>query len=444
MSEQQLKETAAAIFMAGIQAVDPVNCIHSCLQVDQDTLYTKDSTISLNEINRLIVVGMGKASAAMAAAVESLLGEKIDKGLIITKYGHGIPLQHCRVLEAAHPVPDAQGVAAANALIDLVSTAGPHDVVLCLISGGGSALSPAPVPGIGLEDKEIVTQLLLDCGASIHQINTVRKHLSRLKGGHLCQHAPQAKIISLILSDVIGDDLEIIASGTTVQDSGTFADCMQIVHGYNLLPRLPASVSEYLQQGCSGQVQETPKPGNPIFENTTNHIVGSLSQALLAADEKARLLGFHSLILSSSLHGEAKEVAKVLCSVGKEVRTWHRPLCPPACIVSGGETTVTIKGTGLGGRNMELALAAVTELSGLRSMVLLSAGTDGTDGPTDAAGAFAAGSTQTQAQKRGLYPQKYLTNNDSYHFFQEIDDLFITGPTGTNVMDMQILLVEDE
>ena len=301
MHEQGLKSQAQSIFMAGIKAVDPADCVHTCLHMDRDRLQIKDSTIFLNRINRLIVVGMGKASAAMAAAVESLLGEKIDDGLIITKYGHKVPLQHCRVVEAAHPVPDTQGVAAADALINLVSTAGPDDVVLCLISGGGSALSPAPIQGLSLEDKQAVTWLLLACGATIQEINTVRKHLSRLKGGGLCRLAPKARVVSLTLSDVIGDDLDIIASGATVPDTGTFKDCMQIVQSYNLLSQLPHSVRDHLQQGCSGRIQETPKPGDAVFENTANHIVGSLGQALGAAEEKARSLGFQSLILTSTL-----------------------------------------------------------------------------------------------------------------------------------------------
>ncbi len=441
MHEQGLKSQAQSIFMAGIKAVDPADCVHTCLHMDRDRLQIKDSTIFLNRINRLIVVGMGKASAAMAAAVESLLREKIDDGLIITKYGHKVPLRHCRVVEAAHPVPDAQGVAAADALINLVSTAGPDDVVLCLISGGGSALSPAPIQGLSLEDKQAVTRLLLACGATIQEINTIRKHLSRLKGGGLCRLAPKARVVSLTLSDVIGDDLDIIASGATVPDTGTFKDCMQIVQTYNLLSQLPHAVRNHLQQGCSGRIQETPKPGDAVFENTANHIVGSLSQALGAAEEKARSLGFQSLILTSTLNGEAREAGKFVSSMGREVRSRHRPICPPACILTGGETTVTIQGTGLGGRNMELALSAVMELSGLESTVLLSAGTDGTDGPTDAAGAFASGTSRMRAEQKGISPAAYLAANDSYHFFQQLDDLLITGPTGTNVMDMQILLV---
>jgi len=441
MSEQRLKEAAAEIFKAGIQAVDPGTCIRKNMHLADDQLQIQDTTIPLSRINKIYVVGMGKASAAMAAEVESLLGDRISDGLIITKYGHAKPLTRCRVLEADHPVPDSNGVQAAQTLIDLVSTAGPEDVVLCLISGGGSALSPAPVEGISLEDKQAVTRLLLDCGATIHEINTIRKHLSRLKGGQLCRYANQARVISLILSDVIGDDLDIIASGTTVQDPGTFVDCKQILHRYGLQADLPDSVREYLDQGCSGQARETPKPGDPVFDTTSNYIIGSLGDALSAAEDTAGHLGFHTLTLTTTIQGEAREVAKVLCSIGREVNTRHRPLSPPACILTGGETTVTIRGNGLGGRNMELALAAGMDLCGMHNTVLLSAGTDGTDGPTDAAGAFASGSTVERAKKQGLSAQGYLARNDSYHFFEQIDDLFITGPTGTNVMDMQILLV---
>ncbi|MDZ7761155.1 MAG: glycerate kinase [Desulfovermiculus sp.] len=441
MPEQRLKEAATEIFKAGIKAVDPGTCIGKNMHLVNDQLQIQDMTIPLTKTGKLYVVGMGKASAAMAAAVESLLGDRISDGLIITKYGHARPLKRCRVLQAAHPVPDANGIAAAQALIDLVSTADPDDLILCLISGGGSALSPAPVPAINLQDKQTLTRLLLDCGATIHEINTVRKHLSRIKGGQLCRYANKARLISLILSDVIGDDLDIIASGTTVPDSGTFADCMRIVQGYGLEQSLPPPVSDYLVQGCAGQVRETPKPGDPEFDRVSNHIVGCLGDALLAAEEKAQNLGFFSLLLTSTIHGEAREVAKVLASIGQEVGNRHRPLAPPACILSGGETTVTLRGNGLGGRNMELALAAGLELSGMQNTVLLSAGTDGTDGPTDAAGAFASGSTVDRAEKKRISAQEFLARNDSYHFFKQIDELLITGPTGTNVMDIQILLI---
>ncbi|MFW5971126.1 MAG: glycerate kinase type-2 family protein, partial [Desulfovermiculus sp.] len=427
-----------------LQAVDPGACIRKWVRMEKDRLLIGDEPLPLNEIRRVFVLGIGKASAAMAAEVENLLGHRIHAGLIITKYGHGRFLRHCRIMEAGHPVPDHNGVTAARDLIDLVSTAGPEDLVLCLISGGGSALSPAPVQGISLEDKQAVTRLLLECGATIQEINAIRKHLSRLKGGQLCRSTQKARVVSLILSDVIGDDLDIIASGITAPDPDTFDRCRQILNQYGILQSVPAAVREHLDQGCSGQIQETPKPGDPVFDTTLNIIVGSLDDALTAAEEKARFLGFHPLRLTSMLQGEAREAARFLCSIIKEVHRSRKPVPCPACLLSGGETTVRIKGEGLGGRNMELALAASLELSGLPQTMLLSAGTDGTDGPTDAAGAFAAGSTASRAKARGLSPKQYLERNDSYNFFKEIDELFITGPTGTNVMDMQIMLVGND
>lgn len=440
-AELKLKEAAMAIFRAGIGAVDPALCIRKCVSKKREEMLIRDVHIPLKKIRRVYVLGIGKASAAMAAEVETILGPRIHSGLIITKYGHGCPLKYCRVVEAGHPVPDSNGVKGAQALIDLVSTAGPEDLVLCLISGGGSALSPAPVPGISLEHKQEVTRLLLECGATIHEINAIRKHLSRLKGGQLCRYVQKARVVSLILSDVIGDDLDIISSGITVSDPDTFDHCRQILEEYGLMQSLPPAVRDHLAKGCSGQVQETPKPGDPIFDNTWNIIVGSLDDALSAAEDKACSLSFHPLRLTSMLQGEAREAAKFLCSIAKEVHRSKRPIPCPACLLSGGETTVTIKGNGLGGRNMELALASSLELSGLPYTVLLSAGTDGTDGPTNAAGAFAAGSTEFRAKNRGLSPKQYMSRNDSYNFFKEINDLFITGPTGTNVMDMQIMLV---
>ncbi len=378
----------------------------------------------------------------MARSAELLLGDRIDAGLVITKYGHGLPLSRCRVMEVGHPVPDESGQRATRVLLDLVSTAGPEDLILCMISGGGSALTPAPVPGVSLADKQETTRLLLACGATIHEINTVRKHLSLIKGGRLCRSANRARIVSLILSDVIGDDPDIIASGITAPDSSTFDECIKILTRYDLLEAIPEPVRAYLFEGSQGRVDETPKPGDAIFAHTANHIVGSISDALSAAEEEARRLGFHPLILSSMIHGEAREVAKVLCSVAAEVQRSGRPIPSPACLLSGGETTVTIRGADLGGRNMELALAASAPLSGLPNTLLLSAGTDGSDGPTDAAGAFAEHSTALRARAKGLSAREHLSVNDSYRFFQALGDLFITGPTRTNVMDIQVLLID--
>ena len=438
----RLKQVAAVIFNAGIQAVDPERCVHRHIKFTDNRLHVGETVFALDTIGRIFVIGAGKASAAMARAVEALLGDRIDHGLIITKYGHGVSLKRCRVMEAAHPVPDENGVKATHTLLDLVSTAGPNDLVICLISGGGSALTPAPFQGISLADKQTVTELLLGCGATIHEINTIRKHLSRIKGGRLCEQANGAAVVSLILSDVIGDNLDVIASGATAPDESTFADAQALVARFGLQEKIPQAVADLLSRGVRGDVPETPKPGDPVFGKAHNVIVGSLSEALLAAERQARKRGYNPLVLTSMIKGEAADVAKVLCAVAKEVHRFNRPVALPACLLSGGETTVTLKGNGLGGRNMELALAAAIELDGVQRALLLSAGTDGTDGPTDAAGAFADGSTVTRAATIGLKPEADLANNDSYRFFKQIGDLLITGPTRTNVMDLQIVLVD--
>jgi hydroxypyruvate reductase len=417
--------------------VDPEGCVKRCLQLVAGEMRVGKTSYRLEQIRKLYLIGVGKASAAMARSAEILLSDRIADGLIITKYEHGVTLNKCRLMEAGHPVPDENGVRATEALLDLVATAGPNDLILCMISGGGSALSPAPAKGISLADKQETTRLLLD------EINTIRKHLSRIKGGRLCRAANGAHIVSLILSDVIGDDLDIIASGITAPDPSTFGDCTEILSRYGLVESVPEPVRYHLSEGCKGRVGETPKPGEPLFANVENQIVGSISDALFAAQNEAGFLGFTPLILTSMIRGESREVAKVLSAVVKEIRRSGRPLQAPACLLSGGETTVTLKGDGVGGRNMELALAAGIELSGFSKTLLLSAGTDGTDGPTDAAGAFADSSTVSRADALGISAVGHLANNDSYRFFEPLGDLFITGPTRTNVMDLQIFLVDD-
>ncbi|MFW5635664.1 MAG: glycerate kinase type-2 family protein [Thermodesulfobacteriota bacterium] len=439
---QNLKEIASAVFQAAVRAVAPETCIRRHLSRSKNRLKAGNTEYSLDQIDQLYVVGAGKASAAMARAVEAILEDRIKNGVILTKYGHGVPLKHCKVIEAGHPVPDENGVRGTHALLDLVSGAGPEDLILCLISGGGSALSPAPAEGISLVDKQKTTRLLLECGATIHEINPLRKHLSRIKGGRLCTAANGARIVSLILSDVVGDDLDIIASGITAPDPSSFSDCFDILSRYDLTGKIPDPVRDHLTTGRDGQVAETPKPGDSVFERVQNRIVGSLSNALAAAEAEARRQGYSPLVLSSMIQGEAKEVAKVLCGIAREVQRSGKPASVPVCLLSGGETTVTVRGDGLGGRNMELALSAGISLAGTSGMLLLSAGTDGNDGPTDAAGAFADGTTISRAAASGLSASEYLTRNDSYHFFGQLEDLFITGPTRTNVMDLQVLLVD--
>ncbi|MCF8114004.1 MAG: glycerate kinase [Desulfotignum sp.] len=439
--ENFLKQTARAIFDAGVRAVEPETCVARHLHISDSRLRAGETDLELDQIRHIYVAGAGKASAAMARQAEELLGPRIHDGVVVTKYGHGMSLEHCRLMEAGHPVPDAKGLEGAAALLEMVSRAGPEDVVLCLISGGASALTPAPATGISLADKQDTTRLLLGCGATIHEINTIRKHLSRIKGGQLCAAAGRARVISLILSDVVGDDLDIIGSGMTAPDTGYFRDCQAILGHYRIWDTVPEAVRQRIQAGIEGSIPDTPKPGDPLFSKVSNRVVGSLSDALTAAEKEASRRGFTPLVLSSMIQGEAGEAAKVLCAIAREIRTSGRPVAPPACLLAGGETTVTIKGKGKGGRNTELALSGAINLAGTDGILLLSAGTDGTDGPTDAAGAFADSTTLSRAAALGLSAGTHLAENDSYTFFLALEDLLITGPTRTNVMDMQILLV---
>jgi len=319
---------------------------------------------------------------------------------------------------------------------------GSNDLVLFLLSGGGSALLPLPVEGISLKEKQELTQLLLDCGADIKEINTVRKHISQLKGGWLARWAYPSTVITLILSDVVGNPLEMIASGPMVPDPSTFEEAWQVIEKYDLSEKVPPSIKNHLLQGKEKRVEETPKPGEEIFERVFNLIIGSNILALQGAEKEAQKFGFHSLILSSSIIGDTREVARFHGAIAREVVSTDHPIPKPACILSGGETTVTLHGNGLGGRNQEFCLAGSFEIEGLEKVVLLSGGTDGTDGPTDAAGAISDHTTLQRARAMGLDPKAYLRNNDSYHFFKQLGDLLITGPTRTNVMDVRIILID--
>lgn len=439
--ESRLRKDVREIFQSGLKAADSRKAVLDCLRLSGDILSIGARKYDLSEVNRLLVVGAGKASAQMASAVEEVLRDRIAEGIVVTKRGYLSQLTRIRLVEAGHPLPDEAGVKGGEQIMGLLSGVGERDMVLCLISGGGSALLVAPVPGISLEDKRKTTELLLRCGARIEEINAVRKHLSQLKGGRLARIAWPAKVVSLILSDVVGDPLESIASGPTYPDSTTFEDCIRILKRYEIYDELPVSVKEHLQAGLRGEKEESPKPGDPLFQRVQNIIIGNNLKSLLAAEAKAKELGYNTLILSSSIQGETREVARVHAAVAKEILNSGNPVKPPACIISGGETTVTVKGGGLGGRNQEFVLAAAIEIDGLRGVVVLSGGTDGTDGPTDAAGAIADGDTAKRAQQMGLSPQDYLADNDSYHFFQKLGDLLITGPTNTNVMDLRLILV---
>ena len=429
------------IFQAGLQAVDPVEGIIRHVTLNDNALIISGRQFNLKDYDRILVVGAGKAVAPMAKAVEDLLGDRISDGVIVVKDDHGLPLKKIKVCEASHPVPDERGVKGTEEILSLVEKAGARDLVICLISGGGSALLIAPVGGISLEDKQNATKLLLACGATIHEFNAVRKHLSRAKGGRLAQMAYPATVTSLILSDVVGDDLDVIASGPTVPDSSTFYDAAQILKDYGIWDQLAPAVRNHLEKGTSGQIEDTPKSDNAVFQQCSQMLVGTNLQALKAAGQAAKWLGYRSLILSSKVEGEAREVAKFYAAIAREVLSSENPLKPPVCVLAGGETTVTLTGEGRGGRNQEFALAAAMAIEGLDNMVVLCGGTDGTDGPTDAAGAIADGTTLARARKNGLDPKDFLRRNDSYNFFQKLQNLVMTGPTRTNVMDIYMLLV---
>lgn len=441
MSVLRAREDALAIFASGIDAVDPERAIKNHVRLEDNYLVVGKTTIDLSRFARISVMGAGKASAAMAQAMEEILGERLDSGIVVTKYGHSLPLNKVEVIEGGHPVPDEAGFRGAQKIVRFLERRDEKDLVFFLISGGGSALLPHPYEGLVLEDLKALTKILLEAGANIHEINTLRKHLSKIKGGRLAKIASPATLISLILSDVIGDDLDSIASGPTVPDRSTFQGCLDILDKYQIREKMPFAVSEIFQKGVRGEIEETPKPGDPVFERTHNLIIGSNIMAVRAAAKKAKELGYRPLVLSTFIEGETRDVARVHVAIAKEILNSGNPIGCPACVLSGGETTVTIRGKGKGGRNQEFVLAAALDIEGLEGVMVLSAGTDGTDGPTDAAGAVADGTTVARARKRGMDPARFLRENDSYPFFQALDDLVITGPTYTNVMDLRIVLV---
>ena len=440
---RDIHHDARKIFGAGLKAADPKEAIkRSIVMKGRGMVQVAGRSLVIADYNDIYVVGAGKAAAPMAQAVEEIFGKRIKSGSVTTKYGHGLPLNRVSLLEASHPMPDEAGLVGSQAILDILQGAGDNDLVICLISGGGSALMPLPVDGITLEDKQKTTGVLLACGATIHEINAIRKHISAIKGGKLARAAAPATVVSLLLSDVIGDNLDVIASGPTVPDHSTYADCLAIIKKYAIEDRIPHAILSYLREGAEGKHDETPKEDDPAFNRSMTAVIGSGSISLRAAKEFAEKAGYNSLVLSSSIEGETKDVALVHAAIAKEVLKSGNPVPPPACIISGGETTVTIRGTGLGGRNMEFVLAAAREIDGYDGIVILSGGTDGTDGPTDAAGAVADGSTLKRARGKGMVSADYLANNDSYHFFEALDDLLKTGPTMTNVMDLRVMLVE--
>lgn len=440
----QAGRAVARVLAAALHAVDPFTAVRARLRREGARLWVGERALDLDAIRQVWVVGAGKAGYPMAEAVSQALHERIAGGVVIVKDGHAPPgasLGAIEVREAAHPVPDERGAAATRRMRALLEQAGPHDLVLCLISGGGSALMTAPAEGIELSDVQAMTGALLACGATINEINMLRKHVDLVKGGGLARWAAPARTAALILSDVIGDPLDVIASGPCVPDSSRFADAWGVAERYGIQAQLPAAIRARLQAGARGEIPETPKPGDPLFERVQNVVVASNLQAAQAALAQARAEGWRALLLTTYLQGEARQAGRMLAAVARQAAATGEPLPRPCCLVAGGETTVTLRGDGLGGRNQELALGAVAEMAGLDNAMLVALATDGGDGPTDAAGAVVTGETWSRAHALRLSPADFLARNDAYRFFEPLGDLLRPGPTRTNVNDLALVIL---
>lgn len=438
---QELKKAADQIIKAALNAVDPYQLIREQVIRKGDTLVVSEKEhIELSQFDRIFLCGAGKGAAPITRAMEELLSDRLDGGDIIVKYDHLAELQKINLHEAAHPVPDENGLRSTEILLTNLDNLTERDCVFVLLTGGGSALLESLPDEIKLDDLQKLSSVLLQCSATIHEINCIRKHISLIKGGQLAKKIYPARCVTLALSDVIGDDLSVIASGPTSPDPTTFDDALVILEKYEVTDKIPAVILNHLKRGSEGKIPDTPKREDQVFKKVTNIVIGNNRLALNKAKETAESLGFKTIILTSMLEGEAREIARVVASIISEVQVTGTPIKKPACILLGGEPTVKIQGTGKGGRNQELALAVA--LSNINEpYVCVSVGSDGTDGPTDAAGAIVDHTTLNRAESAGLNAQEYLKNNDSYNFFAPLGDLIITGPTGTNVMDVIFALV---
>ncbi|MGH9460166.1 MAG: glycerate kinase type-2 family protein [Vicinamibacteria bacterium] len=440
MSLPNLRADAEAIFRAGLAAADPHRLLLERSSIEKDRWSYRDAERAVSWVlppagsgGRVLVVGAGKAAASLAVAVEDLLGDRIARGRIVVKHGHGLPLKRIAIEEGGHPLPDRGGLeGTARLLRDLADTR-PDDRVFFLLTGGASALLVAPAPGLTLEDKIATTRLLLASGATIQEMNALRKHLSAVKGGCLAEHIHPAPAMTLIVSDVVGDDLTSIGSGPTAPDPTTYADCLQILRRYRLTDQVPTAVRQRLTAGAEGNIPETPKPGQPVFEGMRWLILASNRHSLDAASKASERLGYRPEIFAYDMVGDTHDRARAFAS-----RLVGLTGLGPVALLAGGETTLSVRGQGKGGRNQEFALVAAREIEGRENVLVLAAGTDGTDGPTDAAGAFADGTTYARAEKKGLDPAASLRDNDSYTLFDALGDLLRSGPTGTNVMDLVV------
>ncbi len=442
-SDPERRGKIQQVLQEALYAVDPLAATKRFLKLEGSTLHVGERSYDLDGFKRVFVVGAGKAAAPMAAAVEEVLGDRIASGLVVTKTGHGGPTQIVSVEEAEHPRPNEAGVEAGNRILQVAESATQDDLIIALLSGGGSALLVAPAAGLTLEDIQGMTDALLSCGATINEMNCLRKHMSAVKGGQLARAVAPATLITLALSDVIGSPLDVIASGPTVPDQTTWQDAWDIVRRFGIKDQLPQPVLERLQAGLNHELPDTPKADDPVFETSQTIVVADNRMAALQAKEMAESLGYHASLLTTYLEGEASQVAKAVVGLGREIEVFNEPIAAPACLILGGETTVTLgDSAGKGGRNQELALSAGISLQGDDRMVVVSLATDGTDGPTDSAGGIGDGSTVARGKAKGLDAEEYLRGHNAYPYLAEVNDLLLTGPTQTNVNDIVFVFVD--
>lgn len=443
--ETELIRTARALALRSLEcalnAVDSKQMVKSKVSLKDSILNVDEHSFDLRAFKNVYIVGGGKASGPMAEALEEILGNRITTGVVNVPYGSKHKTRVIELHEASHPLPDDAGVEGTRRMLEIAEQAEKDDLVICLISGGGSSLMPSPRSSISIEDKRELTQALLKSGATIREINTVRKHISAFKGGWLAKKAYPATLVSLILSDVVGDQLDFIASGPTVPDSAMFVDSRKVLEKHGLWDIAPSSVRKVLSEGEKGLIAETPKVGDSAFEKVYNVIIGNNRSAILAACECLKSAGLNTFLLTLPLEGEARNVGTMLAAVAREILASGNLVPKPLAIIAGGETTVTVTGKGLGGRNQELALSAALNLRDVNAVVVASMGTDGVDGPTDAAGAVVDEKSLERAAKLKLNPEEYLAENDSYRFFSKLGDLIFTGPTGTNVNDISLIII---
>ena len=435
----QYQRILKALIHKTLDAADPGKAMKQRIIRKNHRLCVSTIHDDLTEYQRIVCVGAGKASAHMARRLEQILGRYLEGGLVIVKDGYRAPCKKIQIVEASHPLPDTRGVRATKQILETIKTLSKQDLLIVLISGGASSLLCAPAPGLTLTDKQAITNMLLRCGASIHELNTVRKHLSAVKGGQLTQ-ATSAKVLTLIVSDVLGDDLGTVGSGPTVPDPTTFQEAKAILKHYGIWTKVPEKVRNHLALGCKGKIPETFKRRRQSSSRNQTVILANNHTAITGAAKEAKRLGLNPYILDSPLQGEAKDLGAILGAMAKDIHNFGNPIRPPACLIAGGEPTVTITGTGKGGRAQECVLAASQDLAGLPDVFVSGFGTDGTDGPTEVVGAMVNGNTIQRANENGLSAEKFLMRHDSYSFFNQVGGHITTGPTTTNINDIYLII----